>query len=168
MALRILAVDDFESWRSFVSSALQQQFDLQSFHEVSDGLEAVYKAENLRPDLILLDIGLPTLNGIEVARRIREVSPDSKILFLSEESSPEVAEAALEAGGSGYVVKSDAGRELLTAVKAVSEGKRYISSRLAGQVFVGTPDVNTSERIQQPQTTSVFQQRLVLGRLHKV
>ena len=145
MALRILAVDDFEPWRSFVSSALQQQLDLQTFFEVSDGLEAVYKAENFRPDLILLDIGLPTLNGIEAASRIRDVSPNSKILFLSEESSPEVAEAALEAGGAGYVVKSDAGRELLTAVRALSEGKRYISAKLGGQVFFATPDEDTSK-----------------------
>lgn len=143
MALRILAVDDFEPWRCFVSSALHQQLDLQAFLEVSDGLEAVHKAENLRPDLILLDIGLPTLNGIEAASRIRDVSPDSKILFLSEESSPEVAEAALEAGGDGYVVKSDAGRELLAAVKALREGKRYISTRLAGRVFFTTPDEDT-------------------------
>jgi len=140
MALRILAVDDFEPWRRFVSSALQQQFGLHTFLEVSDGLEAVYKAENLRPDLILLDIGLPTLNGIKAASRIRDVSPDSKILFLSEESSPEVAEAALEAGGAGYVVKSDAGRELLAAINALREGRRYVSSRLAGQVFVGALD----------------------------
>lgn len=149
MALRVLAVDDFEPWRSFVSSALQQQLDLQTFLEVSDGLEAVCKAENLRPDLILLDIGLPTLNGIEAASRIRDVSPSSKILFLSEESSPEVAEAALEAGGTGYVVKSDAGRELLTAVKALSEGKRYISAKLGGQVFFSTPDENASKGFNQ-------------------
>ena len=140
MALRVLAVDDFEPWRRFVSSALQQRPDLQTFLEVSDGLEAVYKAERLRPDLILLDIGLPTLNGIRAASRIRDVSPDSKILFLSEESSPEVAQAALEAGGAGYVVKSDAGRELLAAVKALSEGRRYISARLGGQVFFATRD----------------------------
>lgn len=145
MALRILAVDDFEPWRRFVSSALQQQLDLQTFVEVSDGLEAVYKAENLRPDLILLDIGLPTLNGIEAASRIRDVSPNSKILFLSEESSPEVAEAALEAGGAGYVAKSDAGRELLPAVKALSEGKRYISAKLGGQIFFTIPDEGTCE-----------------------
>jgi CheY-like chemotaxis protein len=99
----------------------------------------------MRPDLVLLDIGLPTLNGISVARRIRDASPDSKILFLTEESSPDVAEAALEAGGAGYVVKADAGRELLVAVKAVCEGRRYISSRLVGHVFFGTPDNDPPE-----------------------
>ena len=144
MPLRILIVDDFEPWRRFVSSALQK-VDSQILFEVSDGLEAVYKAEDLRPDLILLDIGLPTLNGIKAARRIRDLSPDSKILFLSEESAPEVAEAALEAGGAGYLVKSDAGRELLPAVKALSDGRRYLGARLAGQVFFAAPENNPSE-----------------------
>ena len=144
MALRILVVDDCEPWRRFVSSTFQKQQGLQILIEVSDGLEAVYRGEDLRPDIIVLDIGLPTLNGIKAAQRIREVSPNSKILFLSEENSPEIAEAALEAGGIGYLVKSDAGRELLAAMKAVSEGKRYMSTRLVGQAFFASPD-DTSE-----------------------
>ena len=98
------------------------------------------RAEDLRLDLILLDIGLPRLNGIKAAQRIRDVSPESKILFLTEESSPDVGEAALEAGGAGYVVKSDAGKELAAAVRALSEGRRYISASLVGRVFVATPD----------------------------
>jgi DNA-binding NarL/FixJ family response regulator len=144
MALRILAVDDFEPWRLFVSSALERQLGLQTLLEASDGLEAVYRAADLRPDLILMDIGLPTLDGIKAARRIRDLSPNSKILFLSEESSPDVAEAALAAGGSGYVVKSDAGRELSAAVKALIEGKRYISAKLVGHVFFDIPDAHPS------------------------
>ena len=145
MALRILAVDDFEPWRRFVSSALDKQLGLQPLLEASDGLEAVYRAAALRPDLILLDIGLPTLDGIKAARRIRDLSPNSKVLFLSEESSPEVAEAALAAGGSGYIVKSDAGRELSAAVDAVIEGKRYISAKLVGHVFFDFPDAYPSQ-----------------------
>jgi DNA-binding NarL/FixJ family response regulator len=144
MPLRILIVDDFEPWRRFVSSALQK-VDSQILLEVSDGLEAVEKAEDLRPDVILLDIGLPTLNGIKAARRIRDLLPDSKILFLSEENSPEVAEAALEAGGAGYLVKSDAGRELVPAVKALSEGRRYLGARLVGLAFFAAPENNPSE-----------------------
>lgn len=139
MPLRILVVDDFEPWRRFVSSALAKQSGLHNLFEVSDGLEAVYRAGVLRPDVILLDIGLPTLNGIEAARRIRDLSPNSKILFLTEETSPEVAEAALEAGGAGYVVKSDAGRELVPAVKALSEGNRYVGARLVGRIFFSAP-----------------------------
>jgi len=88
--------------------------------------------------LILLEIGLPTLNGIEAARRIRQVSPTSKILFVSENRSLDIAEEALGTGAGGYVVKSDARSELLPAVKAVLEGKRFISASLAGHFLVTT------------------------------
>ena len=85
-----------------------------------------------------MDIGLPTLNGIEAARRITEVSPASKILFVSENRSPDIAEKALSNGAGGYVVKSDAAGELLPAIKAVLEGKRFISASLAGHFLVAT------------------------------
>src|SRR5580658_2855048 len=81
--VRILVVDDLEPWRRFVSSTLQGQPDLEIISGVSDGLEAVQKAEELQPDLIVLDIGLPKLNGIEAARRIRQLSPNSRIVLLS-------------------------------------------------------------------------------------
>jgi DNA-binding NarL/FixJ family response regulator len=133
---RILVVDDYEPWCRYFSTALQKQPELQVIGEVSDGLEAVQQAEELQPDLILLDIGLPTLNGIEAARRIRKVSPASRILFVSENRSADIAEEALSTGASGYVVKSDAGSELLLAVKAVLEGKRFISASLASHFLV--------------------------------
>jgi CheY-like chemotaxis protein len=79
-SVRVLVVDDFAPFRRYVCSALQNQLKLHVIGEVSDGLEAVQRAQQLQPDLILLDIGLPTLNGIEAARRVREVSPTSKIL----------------------------------------------------------------------------------------
>jgi len=129
---RVLVVDDYEPWRRFVSSTLDKQPDLRVIGEVADGLEAVRKAEELQPDLIVLDIGLPTLNGIEAARRIREVSPTSKILFVSENGSRDIAEEALRTGASGYVVKSGAGTELLPAVKAVLQGKQFVSASLTG------------------------------------
>jgi DNA-binding NarL/FixJ family response regulator len=114
------------------------QPELQVIREVSDGLEAVHQAEQLQPDLILMDIGLPTLNGIEAARRIRKVSPTSRILFVSENRSSDIAEAALKDGAGGYVVKSDAANELLPAIKTVLEGKRFISASLAGQFLAAT------------------------------
>src|SRR5262249_13006887 len=89
-------------------------------------------AQKLHPDLILLDIGLPTMNGIEAARRIREVSPTSKVIFMSENRSWDIAEGALATGAAGYVVKSDAGNELLPAVEAVLQGKQFLSTTLAG------------------------------------
>lgn len=127
----ILLVEDFESWRRFVSSTLKHSPTLQIVGEVSDGLEAVRRAHELQPDLIVLDIGLPNLNGVEAARRIREVSPNSRILFLTENYSPDIVAAALSAGAKGYIVKSDAGNELLAAVETVLQGGRFVSARLA-------------------------------------
>jgi DNA-binding NarL/FixJ family response regulator len=130
--ISVLVVDDYEPFRRFVTSTVGQQPELQTIGEASDGLEAVRKAQELEPDLILLDIGLPTLNGIEAARLIREHSPKAKILFLSENRSSDIAEEALHTGACGYIVKSDAGGELLPAVDAVLQGKQFVSSSLPG------------------------------------
>ncbi len=130
--IRILVVDDFEPFRAFVTSSLVQHPELQIIGELSDGLEAVRRAAELHPDLILLDIGLPLLNGIAAARRIREHSPHSKILFVSGDQSSEIVEEALSTGAAGYLVKSDAGRQLLVAVGAILQGKQYLSSSLSG------------------------------------
>jgi DNA-binding NarL/FixJ family response regulator len=137
-AFRVLVVEDYEPFRRFVCSTLGTRPELQIVGEASDGLEAVQKAEELQPDLIVLDIGLPTLNGIEAARRIRRLSPESKILFISQESSADVVQEALALGALGYVVKTHAGSELLAAVEAVLEGKRFISASLAGHFLVAT------------------------------
>jgi DNA-binding NarL/FixJ family response regulator len=130
--VRVLVVDDYPAWRHFVATALQKTGDFQVVWEACDGTEAVQQAEELQPDLILLDIGLPTLNGLEAARRIREVSPNSKILFVSENRSTDIVEAALQTGAGGYVLKSDVGSELLPGIQSVLEGKRFISASLAG------------------------------------
>src|ERR1700751_4014986 len=140
---RVLVVEDNEPYRRFICSTLGKRPELHIVCEVSDGLEAVQKAEELHPDLIVLDIGLPSLNGIEAARRIRKLSPESKILFVSQESSADVVQEALGTGAHGYVVKSDAGSELLPAVKAVLEAKRFIRASLANQFFVA-PTLSTT------------------------
>ena len=133
-SVRVLVVEDWEPFRRFLCSTLAKRPELQIIGEVSDGLEAVHKAEELQPDLILLDIGLPTLNGIGAARRIRKVAPHSKILFVSQESSTDVAQEALDLGALGYVVKAHAGRELLVAVEALRQGTQFVSTGLAGHV----------------------------------
>jgi DNA-binding NarL/FixJ family response regulator len=129
--IRVMVVDDSEPWREFVLSSLRPAKTLRVVYEASDGLEAVLKAEELKPDLILLDIGLPSLNGIEAARRILLRASQSKILFMSQESDPEVVQAALSAGGRGYIVKSHAGSEMLAAIEAVVRGEQYLSQGLA-------------------------------------
>jgi DNA-binding NarL/FixJ family response regulator len=127
-SLGVLVVEDFAPFRRFICSILEKRRDLQVICEVSDGLEAVQKAEELKPDLILLDIGLPTLNGIEAARRIREVAPDSKIIFLSQESSPDLVREALNLGALGYVVKTRAANDLLAAVESVVSEKQFVGA----------------------------------------
>lgn len=122
-SVRVLVVDDYEPFRRFVRSTLGKRPDLKIVREASDGLEAVRACEELRPDLVILDIGLPTLNGIEAARRIRKVSTESKILFVSQESSWDVVQEALRSGALGYVVKAHAASELLAAVDAVCRGR---------------------------------------------
>ena len=118
-SVRVLVVDDYEPFRRFVCSTLCQRPALQIICKASDGAEAVRRAAELKPDLILLDIGLPTLNGIEAARRIRKVSPNSKIIFVSQESSADIVQEALSVGALAYVVKAHAGSDLLAAVDAI-------------------------------------------------
>ena len=130
-AIRVLVVEDFEPFRRFISSTLGKRPELHVICEVSDGVEAIHQAEELHPDLIVLDIGLPKLNGIEAARQIRKLSPGSKIIFLTQESSAGVIQEALRLGPVGYVVKTFARSKLLTAVDAVLQGKRFVSCGLA-------------------------------------
>lgn len=129
---RILVVEDFAPFRVFVSSLLHEKLELREVYEASDGLEAVQRAQELNPDLILMDIGLPKLNGIDAARQIRGSLPHSKILFLTQESSDEVVQEALRLGALGYVHKPRAGRDLLAALEAVLQGLHFVSSGLSG------------------------------------
>jgi DNA-binding NarL/FixJ family response regulator len=126
-SVRVFVVDDFEPFRRFICSALGKRQELQVICEGADGQEAVQKAGELRPDLILLDIGLPTLTGIEAARKIRKLAPKSKIIFVSQESSPDVVQEALNVGARGYVFKTRAASDLLAAVEAVLEGRHFVS-----------------------------------------
>ena len=140
-SISVLVVDDFEPFRQFLFSSLQNTFNGFVCWEASDGLEAVRKAEELQPDLILLDIGLPKLNGIEAARQIARISPGSRILFVSQESSVDVVQEAFRVGAWGYIVKTDAPHELLTSVSAVLRGASFVGSRFDGREFAGAPNV---------------------------
>lgn len=131
LSVGVLVVDDFAQWRRVVAATLQGKLGLRVVAEAADGLEAVDKAAHLQPDLVVLDIGLPRLNGIEAAQRIKGASPASKVLFLSENYDSDVAEAALDTGASGYVVKSASARELVPAVEAVLAGRQFLSDKLS-------------------------------------
>jgi DNA-binding NarL/FixJ family response regulator len=129
-SIRVLVVDDNGPFRRFVRATLSVRPGLQIIGEASDGLEAVQKALELEPALIVLDIGLPSLNGLEAARRIRKLSPKSTILFLSQESSADVVQEALCLGALGFVIKSHAASDLLVAVEAVLRNEQFVSSTL--------------------------------------
>lgn len=130
--VRILVVDDFEPWRRVVCSSLEERPNFQIVGEAGDGLEAVWTAEDLIPDLIVLDIGLPNLSGIEVARRVLQSVPGTRVVFMSQERSSAIVEEALRTGAGGYVVKTDAARDLLQAVEAVLQGNQFVSATLIG------------------------------------
>jgi DNA-binding NarL/FixJ family response regulator len=148
--VRVLIVDDFDLWKSFVAARLRERPDLEIVGFASDGLQAVQKAEELQPDIILLDMMLPKLNGIEAAQQIRRDVPKTKILFVSSESDLESVHSAFQAGGSGYISKMDAAEELLHGIESVLRGERFVSSSLADSGNVsdsqdpGSEDENTA------------------------
>ena len=143
---RIMVVDDFKDWRLKVCSILEQSQELLVVGEASDGAEAVQKAQELQPDLIVLDIGLPKLNGIEAAPRMSELSPGSKILFLSQDNDADSIQAALSAGASGYVHKLSAGTELLSAVAAVLQGQRFVTGGISYKESNGKSQATATAR----------------------
>lgn len=134
--VRVLVVDDFAPWRHFVISTIRKHWQLLLVGEADDGLRAIEKATELTPDLITMDIAIPTLNGIEASRRISDFLPKAKVVFLSENRSVEIVEHVLREGACGYVVKSSAASELLPAIETVLQGGRFVSECLADSVMV--------------------------------
>jgi len=133
--VRILVVEDFEAYRTFIISMLQAKPEFEVVCAVSDGINAVAKARELGPDLILMDIGLPELDGLEAARRIRELVPSSKIVFLTQETDVEVVKEALSVGAWGYISKKQTQSHLLAALGAILQGERFVSSGLGDTSF---------------------------------
>jgi two-component system secretion response regulator SsrB len=127
---RVLVVEDHKPFLDFVSSSLRNYPNLQVIGEVEDGIVAVAQADALQPDLILLDIGLPGLNGIDVALRIRQLAPEAKIVFVTQESSDDFVQRAFSLGAVAYVLKANAGKDLPLALEAAFEGKKFASRGL--------------------------------------
>lgn len=159
MSTTVLVAEDYTLVRQVLVAALETIPNIRVICEVADGSHAVAKAKALQPDLILLDIGLPNLNGIEAARQIRDLSPKSKIIFVTQEISSDVVRAAFEAGASGYVVKTDAGRDLRAAVEAVLRGEQFLSST--------APSANANEQTPESTVLGIPPQKLQLSRLHE-
>ena len=125
--VRILIAEDYEPFRHYYCSTFEQRGGFQVVGEASDGLEAIEKAKELQPDLIIFDIGLPKLNGLEAAKEARRLVPFAKILFVSQEFSFDLVEAALRLGASGYVHKSHVQSDLFSAIESVLRGKYFVS-----------------------------------------
>jgi DNA-binding NarL/FixJ family response regulator len=119
LTTRVLVVDDHQPWRLSVRAILKSNPSLLVIAEARDGVEAVEKAVTLRPDLVLLDIGMPRLNGIEAAKKIRRACPESRIIFVTQENDSDIQRAALETGASAYLLKSQAFKLLPTIEMAM-------------------------------------------------
>lgn len=129
-AVRILVVDDHEIVRRRLSSLLQGRPEFIVVSEASDGFQAVEKSKDLQPDVVVLDISMPGMSGLEAAPRIRRVAPAAEILFVSQHDTRSMVHEALSTGARGYVLKSDAGTDLVNAVLAVSQHKEFLSHKL--------------------------------------
>lgn len=137
MTVEILLADDHAIVRDGLRMLLEAQGDMKVVGTAADGREAVRQVRQLRPHVVVMDIGMPELNGIEAARAICEAAPDTRVLILSMESSPEHVYRALQSGARGYLLKGSAGAELVAAIRAVHAGRRYLSEHINETVMAG-------------------------------
>ena len=141
--INVLLVEDHELYRMGLSMLLEKAEDINLVAEASDGLEGVRKAREFAPNVILMDIGLPNMDGIEATQRIKDFLPDTKILiFTSRDSEHDVFES-FRAGADGYIMKGASPEQTISAIKAVNEGIGWIDSAIAKMVFSSLHNVNT-------------------------
>src|SRR5438045_9058921 len=134
---RILIADDHEVVRKGLMALLQAQPDWQVCGEAADGREAVDKAQQLKPDVVILDIGMPSLNGLEATRQILKINPQARVLILTLHDSDQVVREVLNAGTRGFLLKTDAARDLVAAVEALRRDKTYFTSKVSAMVLEG-------------------------------
>jgi len=144
--LRILVADDHQVVRTGLRTLLESKAGWKVCAEAANGREAVEKSGELRPDVAVLDIGMPLLNGVEATRQIRKVSPGTEILILSMHDSEHMIQSVLDAGAHGYILKDDADRNLLAAVESLRRHKRYLSSRVSVAAAAAQPAADGPER----------------------
>src|SRR5713226_8224045 len=174
--LRILVVDDHPLFRRGVRGLLHDQPGWRVVGEAVSGREAVDQAKKLRPDVAILDVTMPELDGIEATRQLREAAPDTKVLILTMHESRQMVRRLLEAGASGYVLKSDFPRSLVRAVRTVSKDERFLSSKVTEIVLNGflegaevaceVPAAEVSERKLTPRERQIIR-LLGAGKSHK-
>jgi DNA-binding NarL/FixJ family response regulator len=132
MPVRILVVDDHPIVRHGLRTLLGGRPEWEIVDEAEDGIEAVEKADRLKPDVVVFDVSMPRMDGLEACRRIRKSVPKSEVLIVTQQDSPQMMRAALSAGDRGYIVKCDAARDLLAALEAVSQHRRFIARNQVG------------------------------------
>ncbi len=148
--VRVLVVDDHAILRDGIRSLLESQDDIEVVGEASDGFEAIDRTEKLQPDVVLMDISMPRMNGLEATRQIKERFPDIKVLILTQHDNREYILPALNAGASGYVLKRSGRREMLEALRQVHEYGSYITSHIAQEIIqVETDKSRNSEDSSQ-------------------
>jgi DNA-binding NarL/FixJ family response regulator len=135
--LRILIADDHEVARRGVRSLLEAHPGWEVCGEAKDGREAVECANKMKPDVVLLDIGMPNLNGLDAARQILAASPETRILILTMHDSEQVVREVLAVGARGFLLKSDAGRDVVAAVEALQHNRTFFTTRVAQMVLEG-------------------------------
>jgi DNA-binding NarL/FixJ family response regulator len=158
MPIRILLVDDHRIMRDGLKSMLQAQTDFAIVGEAQNGRQAVRLAADLSPDVVVMDVGMPDLNGVEATQQIRQQSPGVKILALSMQSDGPVVRRILQAGATGYILKDSAFDDLVKAIRVVASGKTYVDSDVAGLLVgqMNSPD-GTSVGILTPKEREVLQ-----------
>jgi len=144
--LRILVADDHQVVRTGLRALLESKAGWQVCAEAANGREAVEKAGELQPDVAILDIGMPLLNGVDATRQIRKVSPLTEILILTMHDSEHMIQSVLDAGAHGYILKDDADRNLLAAVESLRKHKPYLSSRVSAAAAMTQPSTDGIER----------------------
>lgn len=159
--LRILIADDHEVARRGIRALLEGRLEWEVSGEAKDGREAVELASKLKPDIVLLDIGMPNLNGLDAARQILAAAPDSRILIITMHDTEQVVREVLAAGARGFLLKSDAGRDLVSAVEALQHGRTFFTTRVAQMVLDGylhpmEPE-NAARHVLTPREREVIQ-----------
>jgi len=159
MKIRVFLADDHAVLREGLAALLESAGDIEIAGHAADGLEALAAIERLRPDVAILDISMPGMDGVQLAERLRERLPEMRIVMLSMVSDPEVIYRALRAGAFGYLVKASAGREVVTAVRTVHRGKRFLSEQVS-EVMV--EDYGRAREAKSPLESLTARERQVL------
>ncbi|POF31000.1 response regulator [Roseibium marinum] len=144
--IRVLLADDHELVRDGIRARLLKVPDLEVVGEATNGREAVSLAENLRPDVLLMDVSMPVMNGLEAARQVRKILPETAVLILSVYDNPEYVRGVVQAGARGYILKDISSAEMITAITSVATGGYYFSAAV-GPTLVGA---TTSAPVEDP------------------